>query len=154
MELSDPLTPVSNSNVENSMNRRKSARAKHKPILLQDDITVPVSSNGTGKRKRAELRGGETDNSEDDVSIEESSGEDSDGDPDEEELKEKRKRASRSKRVPTKPATKKPKTTNSRTTKLAVRPAVNGLRKAVKPKKSQAPYHSSVSDDSTGLYGT
>lgn len=151
MELSDPITP--HSGAGDATNRRKSARAKQKPVLLQDDITTSRSTNGNAKRKRGDIEGENATDSDDDILGEESSAQESDGDPDEEEIKEKRRRAPRAKKAPGKPAAKKPKTTNVRATKLPVRPAMNGVKKASRPAKPRARSKRAVSNDGTGLYG-
>lgn len=153
MELSDPVTPESNFGAGHATNRRKSARARQKPVLLQDDITTSRASHGNGKRKRAEISEGGVTDSGDDILGEESSSHESDGDPDEEELKEKRRRAPRAKRVQGKPVVKKPRIAEARTTKLPVRPAMNGAKKASRPRKPQARSNRAVSNDETGLYG-
>lgn len=111
-------------------------------------------SNGSTKRKRADLRDRASPDPLDDVSDEETSSDDSDGDPDEEELKEKRMKASRARKAASKPAAKKPKTASAPTTKLAVRPAMNGTKNAPKPKKPRARSNTVVSDSGTGLYCT
>ena len=152
MELSDPITPESNPGAANATNRRKSARSRQKPVLLQDEITTSKSSNGAGKRKRDDTAREVESLSDEDPLGEESSTQESDGDPDEEELKEKR-RAPRAKKVAGKPAAKKPKTTNVRTATLPVRPAINGAKKASRPTKPRARSNRNVVDDGTGLYG-
>lgn len=150
MELSDPVTSESNLGPIDATNRRKSSRVRHKPVLLQDDHKISRSSNGTGKRKRGgTIQEGGTDA--DNISLDEAS--DSDGDPDEEELKEKKRKAPRVKKMPSKPAAKKPKTSDMRTASLPVRPAMNGVKKASKPKKPQAQSSGTVVKDATGLYG-
>lgn len=88
----------------------------------------------------------------DDDSEEETSPENSDGDADEEEAKEKNRRAAKSKKIQSKPAAKKPKTAAAMTTKLAVRPATNGIKKPAKPKKPRARANFTIADDGTGLY--
>lgn len=153
MELSDPITPESNPGAGNATNRRKSARTRQKPVLLQDDITASRSSNVNGKRKRGDNEGGGGADSDNDLSGEESSPLESDGDPDEEELKEKRRRAPRGKKAQGRPAAKKPKTTGVKTASLPVRPASNGAKKTSRPKKPQARPNRAVLDDGTGLYG-
>jgi hypothetical protein len=109
-------------------------------------------TNGTGKRKRTDLRGGDMTDAQDDDSEEETSPENSDGDADEEEAKEKNRRAAKSKKIQSKPAAKKPKTAAAMTTKLAVRPATNGIKKPAKPKKPRARANFTIADDGTGLY--
>lgn len=153
MELSDPITPEATSGAGNATNRRKSARTRQKPVLLQDDITTSRSSNANGKRKRGDVGREAGTDSDNDLLDEESSSQESDGDPDEEELKEKRRRAPRAKKAQGKPAAKKPKTTNVRTASLPVRPAMNGVKKASRPKKPQARSNRLDLNDGTGLYG-
>lgn len=154
MELSDPITPQSNPGAANATNRRKSARTRQKPVLLQDDVSASRSSNANGKRKRGENEERDAADSDDDLSGEDSSPLESDGDPDEEELKEKRRKAPRAKRAQGKPAAKKPKTTGVKTASLPVRPAINGSKKPPRPPKPQARSNRAVSDDETGLFGT
>ncbi|SLM38343.1 Stromalin conservative domain [Lasallia pustulata] len=149
MELSDPATP-DNSALPDATNRRKSGRARQKPVTLYDESNVLLAGNGGAKRKRAVSRGGEAENVEQELEEDESP-EESESDPDEEELKERRKRAARSKKAPNKPAAKKPKTARSATTNLALRPAANGFKTVPKPRKTQA-RQSTVMDDGTGLY--
>ncbi len=157
MELSGPSSPVSASS-NNVTSRRKSARAKQKPVLLQEEHYASSYSNGSNKRKRAELQRADvraTDPADlDDGISEESASDESDGDPHLEELKDKRKRrAPRPKKNPSKPAAKKLKTNNAHTMKLPVRPAINGTRKAPKFKKAIAQPSPAASDHETGLYG-
>lgn len=151
MELSDPITPDASPN-GNATNRRKSTRMRQKPVLLQEDVSTSRSTNGSNKRKRTSLRGGEPTSMIDETSDEESSPEESDGHPDEEELKEKRKRAAKQKKVSTRPAVKKPKVGNATITTLAVRPALNGAPKTTKSKRPRARSNTFVSDADTGLY--
>lgn len=152
MELSDPTTPDPTAN-NNATSRRKSTRTKQKPVLLQEDPYVSNVSNGSSKRKRAEMHDEDSADQEDDIPNEESSLDESDGDPDEEELKEQRRRAPKIKKAPSKPVAKKPKTMNAPTTKLAVRPAVNGAKRAPKPIKPRARSITATTDIGTGLYG-
>lgn len=152
MELSDPIAPESHPGADNATNRRKSARTRQKPVLLQNDVNASRSSNVNGKRKRGDNEGGGAIDSGHDLLGEDDSPSESDGDPDEEELKEK-KRAPRAKRAQGKPAAKKPKTTGIRTASLPVRPAINGSKKTPRPKKPQAASKKPVLDDETGLYG-
>lgn len=151
MELSDPLTP----DPSGATNRRKSTRTRQKPVLLQEDFSTTRSNSGSNKRKRTEPRSEESaDNEEDNISDDESSPEESDGDPDQEELKERKRRAPKPKKTQIKPSAKKPKVDNTTTTtKLAVRPAMNGTKKASKPKKPPARSIADASEDVTGLYG-
>lgn len=151
MELSDPATP-DNSALTDATNRRKSGRARQKPVTLYEESSVLQVGNGTAKRKRAEPRSGEADNVDEEEPEEDESLEESESDPDEEELKERRKRAAKSKKAPNKPAAKKPKTARNTTTNLAIRPAANGVKAAPRPRKPQA-RQSMVVDDGTSLYG-
>jgi len=148
MELSDPATPDTSLELHDPSNRRKSGRTRQQPVLLQQDPNLSQVSNGnSAKRKRAELRGGDLDELSADELDEESSSDESD--PDEEELKERRRKT---KKAPPKPAAKKPKTGSATTTTLAVRPAVNGLKTASKPKKPSARPVKNAADGGTGLY--
>lgn len=149
MELSDPATP-DNSALTDATNRRKSGRARQKPVTLYEESSVLQVGNGTAKRKRAEPQSDDVEN--DEESEEDESVDESESDPDEEELKERRKRAAKSKKAPNKPAAKKPKTARNTTTNLAIRPAANGVKAAPRPRKPQA-RQSTVMDDGTGLYG-
>ena len=151
MELSDPATPGTD-----AINRRKSGRAKQKPLLYQQDPNIPIVSNGSGKRKRAEsvaVDANDVDNVDD--SEEESITDESDGDPDEEELKEKRRTEAKAKTALTRPLTKKPKKTPSATTNLPMRPATNGVKKVSKPRKPRAkPRTNNIAEtDEEGLFG-
>lgn len=151
MESSDPATPDTSVDLNSTANRRKSGRARQKPVLLNKDPNIPqVSSSSSGKRKRADARveeaGEPSDTEEEDSSNDES-------DPDEEELKEKRRKTPRSKKTSTKPAAKKPKTGPTLTTNLAVRPAINGAKKSAKPKQPRARPVKKIADAGTGLYG-
>lgn len=153
MELSDPLSPDPAS-ISSATSRRKSTRTKQKPVLLQEEVSTPTVNSGNNKRKRTELRGGNSVDNEDNLSESENSPQESDGDPDEEELKERRRRAPKAKKPQTKPAAKKPKVGHTiTTTKLAVRPAINGTKKASKPKKPPARSSADISDSGNGLYG-
>ncbi|KAL9640806.1 MAG: hypothetical protein Q9164_000041 [Protoblastenia rupestris] len=126
---------------DSASNRRKSVRVRSKPALLSQDPYFSHSSNGI-KRKRVESRdSGPEDVSDDDLegggrSVEES-------DADEEELREQRRKAK-------KPALKKSR--KSATTILAMRPAVNGVKKSAKTQKSRAKAAVKVNDDETGLF--
>ncbi|KAL8815909.1 MAG: hypothetical protein Q9191_008407, partial [Dirinaria sp. TL-2023a] len=146
MELSDPVAPSSSPATNDATNRRRSGRARQQPVLYQPDPTIPKSSSASAKRKRTELRGGDVDG-DDDVSESESDPAVSESDPDEEELRDRRKKA---KKAPSKPAVKKPKTL--KTTKLAVRPATNGVTKPVKAKKPRARPSAVAALDEGGLY--
>lgn len=151
MELSDPASP-DNSALTDAPNRRKSGRARQKPVTLYEASSVLQVGNGSAKRKRAEPRSGVVENVEEEEPEGDESLEESESDPDEEELKERRKRAARSKKPPKKPAAKKPKTARNTTTNLAIRPAANGVKAAPRPRKQQV-RQSTVIDDGTGLYG-
>lgn len=148
MELSDPVIVDASSSATDAPNRRKSGRITHKPVLLQADPNTSMSTEGSGKRKRsshtqiAEIADDQSD---------ESSVADSDGDPDEEELKERR-RKSRSRKPSSKPAAKKAKIGNAQTTTLPVRPAVNGVKKAPRPRKQKPHPTALVADSGTGLF--
>ncbi len=152
MERSDPATDDPTSSTNGATNRRRSGRTVHKPVLLQEDPNVSQVSNGNGKRKRTDIRGGDMTDAQDDDSEEETSPEDSDDNADEEEVKEKNRKAAKSKKAASKPTAKKPKTTAGATTKLAVRPATNGFKKPAKPRKPRARANFTVADDGTGLY--
>ncbi|KAL8917707.1 MAG: hypothetical protein Q9172_005716 [Xanthocarpia lactea] len=147
MELSDPTSPPASSS-PNDATQRKSGRVKHKPVLLNNDPNASISSYNTGKRKRADTLEW--------LDVSASNGEDTsldedDGDPDEEEMKERR-RKSRSKKSTSKPAAKKPKTDKLQNTSLPVRPAVNGLKKPLKPRRPRPQISALVSDADTGLF--
>ena len=150
MELSDPITPETGA--DNATSRRKSGRAKQKPVLFQEDPSVAPVRNGSVKRKRADLADEEDANGDDNVD-DKSSVEESDGSADEEELKEKKRKAPKAKKAQSKPTAKKPKTTEGMTTKLAVRPAVNGIKKSSKPRKPRARSKPVVYEEEAGLYG-
>lgn len=150
MESSDPATPDTSVDMNGTANRRKSGRARQKPVLLNKDPNIPQASNGSGgKRKRADTR---MENVEEPSDADEESSHD-ESDPDEEELKEQRRKAARAKKTSTKPTAKKPKTGPTLTTNLAVRPAVNGAKKPAKPKQSRARPAKKAEDAGTGLYG-
>lgn len=151
MEPSDPATPDTSVDMNGTASRRKSGRAKQKPVLLNKDPNITQVSVSSGKRKRADTRVENVDESSDTEGQESSADE---SDPDEEELKEKRRKAQRSKKPSAKPAAKKPKITGPGiTTNLAVRPAVNGVKKTAKPRQPRARPVKNVADDGTGLYG-
>lgn len=159
MELSRPSTPDSVSADNNdATSRRKSARARQKPVFLQEELYASSYSNGSNKRKRAKVQRvavpAEDPADPKEMSEEESESDDSDGEPDPEEVKDKRKRkAPAPKKNPAKPAAKKLKTADAQTLKLPVRPAINGTGKASKPKKIEARISPAVSNHETGLYG-
>ena len=152
MDRSSPATPDPSSNANGATNRRRSGRTVHKPVVLQEDPNVSQITNGNGKRKRTDIRGGDMTEVQDDNSEGETSPEDTGGDADEEEVKEKTRRAAKLKKAQSKRTAKKPKTTVGTTTKLAVRPATNGFKKPAKPKKPRARANLTVIDDGTGLY--
>lgn len=151
MELSAPVTPDTSVEMNGTADRRKSGRARQKPVLLNKDPNIPHISARNGKRKRAETRAEDVEDLSDDEE-ESSQGESS---PDEEELKEQRRKVARSRKTPAKTAAKKAKTGSNLTTNLAVRPAVNGVKKAAKPKQSRARARplKDAADAGTGLYG-
>ena len=149
MELSDPVTPDTSVDLNGTANRRKSGRARQKPVLLNKDPNIPQYTSVNGKRKRAETRAEDVQ----DLSEDEDESSQSESEPDEEELKEKRRKAARSRENAAKPATKKTKTGPNLNTSLAVRPAVNGLKKAQKSKQPRARPLKNVEDAGTGLYG-
>lgn len=152
MESSDPATPDTSVDLNGTADRRKSGRATQKPVLLNKDPNIPQGSMGSsGKRKRADTRAEEVEEPSD-AGEEKSSHDESD--PDEEELKEQRRKESRLKRKPsTKPTAKKPKTGPTLTTNLAVRPAVNGTKKAAKSKQPRARPIKKARETETGIYG-
>ena len=149
MELSDPMTPDTSVELNDTADRRRSGRARQKPVLLNKDPNIPHLSTTNGKRKRAESHTEDIGDISDDGD-ESSQGESS---PNEEELKEQRRKAARSKRSNVTSAAKKVKTGHNLTTNLAVRPAINGARKAAKPKQSRARPVKDTDDAGTGLYG-
>ncbi|KAL6721547.1 cohesin complex subunit [Lecanora helva] len=150
MELSDPPTPDTSIDMNSTTDRRKSGRAKQKPVLLNKDPNIPHSSMSSGgKRKRVEAHT-ETvaelsDEDEDESSHVES-------DPDEEELKDKRRKLARSKKAAPKSAAKKRKTGPDLSANLAMRPAVNGVKKTKKPKQPRARPLKNDAEAGTGLY--
>ncbi|KAL8945751.1 MAG: hypothetical protein Q9222_007756, partial [Ikaeria aurantiellina] len=148
MELSNPGSAPASSSPNDATTQRKSGRVKHQPVLLQNDPNISIMTNSSAKRKRAVTI------DQDDVNgqeSQESSLDESDGDPDEEEMKERR-RKSRSKKATVKPAPKKAKTNKSSTAHLPMRPAVNGIKKASKPKRPQARPNAALADEGVGLY--
>lgn len=157
MELSRPSSPESVSvDNNNATSRRKSARTRQKPVLLQDEHYASSYSNDSNKRKRGMVqRVAVPAEDPKEISEEESESNESDVEPDPEEVKYKRKRkAPAPKKNPAKPAAKKLKTADAQTLKLPVRPATNGTRKASKSKKIEARISPAVSNHETGLYGT
>lgn len=151
MEGSDTGTPDTSMEIHDTSNRRKSGRARTKPVLLSQDPNVMQTGRaGSAKRKRArpqDLEGGDEEDDEDD----DEDSEDGESSPDEEELKERRKRAAK-KRAP-KPASKKPKTSDSGITTLPVRPAVNGLKKVAKSQKVVNRKTAVAISENDGLFG-
>ena len=151
MELSDPETPDTSLDMTSSTNIRKSGRATRKPVLLNRDPNIPqVALTNSGKRKRVDVSAKDVINSSDAESEEESSEDESD--PDEEELKERRRKASKPKKAPSESVTKRPRTGPGVTTSLAVRPAINGVKKKARPRTPRAPPVRNGEDDGTGLY--
>ena len=148
MDHSDPATPETSVEAQDTSNRRKSGRTRHKPVLLQQDPNVTQSTRaGSAKRKLADFRD-EDGNGEDGDTDEDS--EQSESDPDEEEVKERKKKATR--KVASKPAPKKSRPNDIASKSLPVRPAVNGVKKAAKPRKAP-PRLSGLGDLGSGLYG-
>ena len=151
MELSDPETPDTSVDMTSSTSRRKSGRATRKPVLLNKDPNISqLNVVNSGKRKRVDVPVEDMLNSSDSES-EDDAGDD-ESDPDEEELKERRRKASRPKKAPSKSVAKKPRTGPSMTTSLAVRPAINGVKKTAKPKQPRARPIKNTEDSGTGLY--
>ena len=149
MELSDPATPDTSIEVQDTSNRRKSGRARHKPVLLsQDPNLVQPDRAGSAKRKLAEVG---DDGIEDAQQADES---DADSNPEEEEeqVKPRKKAAKREK-----PAQKRPKPNKGAgagaSKSLPVRPAVNGVRKTVKARKTRPQVQIEAIDETDGLYG-
>lgn len=151
MELSDPATPDTSIDMSSTVNRRKSGRATQKPVLLNKDPNISqISTGNSGKRKRADPPTHDVMDSNDAESEDETS--DDESDPDEEELKERRRKAPRPKKAPSKSVAKKPRTGPALTTNLAVRPAVNGAKKAARPKQPRARPVKKAEENGTGLY--
>ena len=148
MDQSDPATPDTSMEAQNTTNRRKSGRAVQAPVLLSNDPSLVQSNGISGKRKRIQVRGGDATGASDE---EDDDSEEEESDPDEEEVKERRKKAS--KKATPKPAPKKPKTAGPAATKLAVRPATNGTSKPSRPRKPKGGQAGSLVGDGTGLYG-
>jgi cohesin complex subunit SA-1/2 len=148
MDLSDPTTPNSSIDMNGTANRRKSGRVRQKPVLLNKDPNIPQITSSGAKRKRADTFVKDVGGLSDGDMDEESSPEESD--PDEEELKERRRRT---KKAPSKPASKKPKAGSGLSMNLAVRPAINGVKKTSRPKQPRARPVKNAADDGTGLYG-
>ena len=152
MELSDPATPDTSVDMNGTVDRRQSRRAKQKPVLLNKDPNIPQTSIRNGKRKRADTRAEEIEEPSD-LDDESSQGASS---PDEEELKDRRRKTAQAKKTPTRSAVKKAKTGPNLTANLAVRPAVNGrvkATKATKPKQSRARPTKNAVNAESGLYG-
>ena len=148
MELSNPTTPIS----VDATSRRKSRRNVQKPVFYQQDPKVSigsVTSNGSGKRKRAAQPEATVDA---EISSDETSPDEEESDPDEEELKEQRRRATSTKKSQNRPAPKRSKILTAGTTNLVMRPASNGVKRAFKPRKPRARQNFSR-DEATGLYG-
>lgn len=151
MELSHPATPDTSLDMTSTVNLRKSGRATQKPVLLNKDHNISqVNTGNSGKRKRADLPTQDVVDSSDVESEDEAS--DDESDPDEEELKERRRKAARSKTAPSKSVAKKPRTGPALTTNLAVRPAVNGVKKIARPKQPRPCPVKNADDNGTGLY--
>lgn len=151
MELSDPATPDTSIDMSSAVNRRRSGRAIQKPVLLSKDPNISqVSTANSGKRKRADPPTQDVVDSSDAESEDDDN--DDESDPDEEELKERRRKAPRPKKAPSKSVAKKPRTGPALTTNLAVRPAVNGTKKAARPKQPRARPVQNAEDNGTGLY--
>ena len=131
---------------EPTAKRRVSSRMRSKPTNFSDGPEQAPTSNGV-KRKRTAPVDRPTDNdTEEEVEDEESEPDDeNDDEPDEEELKEARRR--------TRARAKKPAAKKSKTTTLAMRPAVNGVKKATKIRKAKAAPAGIAGDDESGLYG-
>ena len=148
MDQSDPATPDTSMEVHDATNRRKSGRVRQAPVLLSKDPNISQNNGNAGKRKRTQLRGGDLPDASDEEEDEDI--DEGESDPDEEELKERRRKAS--KKATSKPAPKKPKTAGPGTTKLAVRPAANGVGKPSKAQRSKARPTGAAAGDGTGLY--
>ena len=153
MELSDPAIHDPNSSSPNATDRRRSARTRSKPTP-QVEVDASRSSNGSTKRKRADLEGDPSVDGDEGLSEEESNLEESDGAPDEEELKEKRKKVLKTRKSATKPIAKSQKKDSRAIIELPVRPATNGVKGVSKPKKPR-PVRANLaaSDEGSGLYG-
>lgn len=151
MDLSDPATPDTSVDMNSAVNRRRSGRAIQKPVLLNKDPNIPqVSTGNSGKRKRADPPAQDVVDSSDAESEDDAS--DDESDPDEEELKERRRKAPKPKKAPSKSVAKKPRTGPAITTNLAVRPAVNGTKKAARPRQPRALPVRNAEDKGTGLF--
>lgn len=151
MELSDPPTPDTSLDMSSTVNPRKSGRATQKPVLLNKDPNISqVSTGNSGKRKRADPPVQAVVDSSDAESEDEAS--DDESDPDEEELKERRRKAPRPKKATRKSVAKKQRKGPALTTNLAVRPAVNGAKRAARPKQPQVRPVQNLEDTGSGLY--
>ena len=146
----DTSKPIASSPTEDATNRRRSGRTVKQPVLYQEDPNISIQTNGAPKRKRAQHVNSKNQN-------EDGSGnEDSDDDEvlseEDEEVTELKKKA---KKAPRKPATKKVKTAQTDGLTLAIRPAVNGVKKPSKPrpKKPRAKVTMPSGAEGTGLYG-
>ena len=122
--------------------RRISSRMRSKPTTYSDVPERPPTSNGV-KRKRAPTVDEQVENDNEEEVESES---DEDGEPDEEELKEARRR--------TRTKAKKPATKKSKTATLAIRPAVNGVKRTARARKGKTGATGIAGDDETGLYGS
>ena len=151
MALSDPATPDTSLDRIDISSRRKSGRATQKPVLLNKDPNIPqVSMGSNGKRKRADPPPRDEVDSSNPESENETS--DDESDPDEEELKDRRRKTQRPKKAPNRSVAKKPRTGAAVTTSLAVRPAINGVKKIARPKQPRARPVKDAEDNGTGLY--
>jgi cohesin complex subunit SA-1/2 len=144
MELSDPAAPAT----PDATSRRKSGRVSQKPVLFAQDPNITAVRNGSAKRKRVARKEPET---EPETQGEESGSDEDESEPDEEEVKEKKRKAPKTKKPRGRPAAKKPKTSDGTPTKLAMRPAANGVRKP-RAKKARAAQKDAPDDEGTGLY--
>lgn len=154
MDPPDRVTPDTSVEIQDTSNRRKSGRARHKPVLLSQDPNLAQSSRaGSAKRKLAALGDdtgeGEAERDED----EGADSKDSESSPAEEELRVNRKNPS--KKLGTKRAQKKAKTNDvaGTSTTLPVRPAVNGVKKASRPRKAPSKASATEPDEADGLFG-
>ena len=132
----DPLIPnmevdsQPNATPSDATNRRRSARTVQKPVLFQQDPNIPVTANGSAKRKRAERDAPASA----DALGPESSSDHAESEADAEETKEKRRRTAKSSKARDKATKKNVKAADSDGMKLAMRPATNGVKPA-KPRK-------------------
>ena len=145
----DTSKPVASSPAEDATNRRRSGRTVKQPVLYQEDPNISTPTNGAPpKRKRAQRVDTGNQNEEDETGNENSD----DGVLSDEEVLELKKKA---KKAPRKPATKRVKTAQTDGLTLAIRPAVNGVKKPSKPKpkKPRAKVTMPGGAEGTGLYG-